>query len=114
MPIAEMQIAIGRQTTVGQGVMALIQELVAGIEAAIESKDLGTVQGVADLFRGNAKGLADAVLANTVVAIESATLATAVPDSPDAEARNTADTEALAHAAAAENHDTHKGKHGNR
>lgn len=76
---ADIQLAIARQTSVEQGVAALLQQLSAQLHGAIEAEDPAQVQAVLDMINSNTKALSDAVLANTPSAIGTATLATPVP-----------------------------------
>jgi hypothetical protein len=77
--IVDIQAAIAAQTTVGQGVVALLHQLHASFSEANASEDPAAVQNALDALKANTKALSDAVLANTPSAIESATTITPVP-----------------------------------
>jgi hypothetical protein len=64
-----MRLAVAQQPTVAGSVAALLQAVVAVIGEALESGDVGKLQGFADKVNADLKSWADAVLANTPSAI---------------------------------------------
>jgi hypothetical protein len=77
--LADITLAIQAQSTIEQGVVALLHQLSTQLQAAVDAEDPAAVQSVLDLLTANTKTLSDAVLANTPSAVGSATLATPVP-----------------------------------
>lgn len=71
--LSDISLAIQRQTTVEQSVVALLQQLSAQLHDAIAAEDPAAVQAVVDLIDRNTKTLSDAVFANTPLALGTAT-----------------------------------------
>jgi hypothetical protein len=81
--ITDIQNAIATQTTVEAGVVTLLQNLTAEIQAAQASGNPGAMDAVVASIQANTKTLSDAVAANTPVSPAAATTAstTAAPAS---------------------------------
>ena len=70
--LSDISLAIQRQTTVEQSVVALLRQLSTQLHDAIEAEDPAAVQAVVDMIDSNTKTLSDAVFANTPLAIGTA------------------------------------------
>jgi hypothetical protein len=87
--LSDISLAIQRQTTVEQSVVALLRQLASQLHDAIAAEDPQAVQAVVDLIDQNTKTLSDAVFANTPLA-----LGTATPGIPELDPPHIADTAA--------------------
>lgn len=87
--LSDISLAIQRQTTVDQSVVALLRQLSAQLHDAIAAEDPAAVQAVVDLIDHNTKTLSDAVFANTPMA-----LGTAGPGIPELDPPHITDTTA--------------------
>src|SRR4051812_8328051 len=87
--LSDISLAIQRQTTVEQSVVALLHQLSTQLHDAIAAEDPVAVQAVVDLIDQNTKTLSDAVFANTPLA-----LGTATPGIPELNPAHIADTAA--------------------
>lgn len=87
--LSDISLAIQRQTTVEQSVVALLRQLSAQLHDAVEAEDPAAVQAVVDLIDHNTKVLSDAVFANTPLA-----LGTAGPGIPEMDPPHITDTTA--------------------
>jgi hypothetical protein len=87
--LSDISLAIQRQTTVEQSVVALLRQLSAQLHDAVAAEDPVAVQAVVDLIDQNTKVLSDAVFANTPLA-----LGTATPGIPELDPPHVTDTTA--------------------